>query len=342
MTEIELKHITDFFQVPNNFNEIVPWGGGHINDTYRVKYVATSDFILQRINTQIFTEPDSLMQNILKVTNHVRAKNEGLVLQLIPTVNNEYWINNEFGVWRMQPFIPDKISYEVSESDEDCRKAGRSYGAFLIALDDFPVDELHVTIPHFHDIRFRLEQFQVALRSKSVERIDEAHAEIEKVQGLSKGFVEMFEFATSRLPSRTTHNDTKLNNVLIGKSEFGTVIDLDTVMPGFSFYDVGDALRSIAISAREDEPDLGSIELDQSKKKAFLEGYYLETKEHLSSDEIELIPKSGQYMSFIMAVRFLTDYLNNDIYYKTEYPTHNLIRARNQLRVCELFSISDV
>jgi Ser/Thr protein kinase RdoA (MazF antagonist) len=339
----DLNHIANLFQITSSVSEIKPWGNGHINDTYRVDTETDDSYILQRINTKVFKQSEELMQNVSMVTRHLQDRGyHELVAHLIPTKSGEFWINNEFGIWRMYPFIQGRLSLDVARSADDCLKAGQAFGSFLYALQDFPVNELHITIPKFHDIRYRLEQFEEALHQKTNGRIEEAVQEIEQVQKWAETFIEMFEIAQSSFPVRVTHNDTKLNNVLIGEGESGTVIDLDTVMPGYSFFDVGDALRSMAISALEDEANLESISLNQQNMNAFLNGYLSRAEVLLTKEELKLIPKSGQYMAYIMAVRFLTDFLNMDIYYKTEYPTHNLVRARNQLRVCELFTNNDV
>lgn len=339
-----LKKIAKQFQISTDIKSIRRWGSGHINKTYKVECESGRNYILQKINTDVFTRPDALMDNIAKVTSHILQQEEfsKLVVPLIPTKVGVNWIEDNSGVWRMHNFVEESSSYEVADSDLICTKAGRSYGAFLSALNNFPVDDLHTIIPNFHDIRFRIQQFEESLINAEKDRLEQSSKEIVFIKQNYPQFVEMLDQAKREYPIRVTHNDTKLNNVLIGKDEVGKVIDLDTVMPGYAFFDVGDALRSIAISAKEDDPNIDSIEMSRSKWNAFMDGYLSLSEGLLSKKEKEMLPKSGAYMAFIMAVRFLTDFLNGDIYYQTEYPDHNLIRAKNQLRVCELFSNRDV
>lgn len=335
-----LKQISESFQIQGEIKEIIPWGGGHINDTFRVKIDTGKGFILQKINTHVFTQPDELMKNIMMVTEHIQKKEkyEGLVADLIPSKGSTYWLNNDLGVWRMHPFIEGKSSLEVTESIEICKKVGRSYGAFLSSLNDFPSARLFTTIEGFHDIRFRLNQFTHALATGNKDRIDATNQESKEVLEKAEYFRNIYESALKTQPLRVTHNDTKLNNVLISEEEeIGTVIDLDTVMPGFAFFDVGDTLRSMAISAKEDDPNIATIELCDQKMNAFIDSYLSQSVKILSKTEIESFAYAGGYMAYIMAVRFLTDYLSGDIYYKTEYADHNLIRAKNQMKVCELF-----
>lgn len=339
---IELFKITESFDIESRTNEIIPWGNGHINQTYRVitEFDQASDYLLQRINTKVFEKVDDLMENMIKVTQHIRSKpdHQQLVSELVPTKAGTLWLQNETGAWRMQLFIDDKESFEIADNEELCRKAGRTYGTFLAAVDEFPVEKLNITITKFHDINFRLQQFEEALKLGSSDRIESAKSVIKQVKERAAYFTNMYATTLQNLPLRVTHNDTKLNNVLLGENEIGTVIDLDTVMPGFSFFDIGDALRSIAISAREDEPKLDSINVNTAMKDSFLDGYLSKTEHVLSKQEISLIPKSGAYMAYILAVRFLTDYLNGDTYYKTKYQNHNLVRAENQLVVSHILS----
>ena len=334
-----LEKIANQFRINGEIITISNWGGGHINDTFRVQCNSGMDYILQKVNTQIFTQPDELMQNILAVTKHIHRKIEptDLVIELIISKDGDFWINNNFGVWRMYPFLEGKSSNDVTNSDEVCYKVGKTYGAFLVALDDFPVNQLHITIPKFHDIRYRLEQFDRAVEQSKEEKIKIAKNEIEHIHSKVEFYLNLYQLAETILPLRVTHNDTKLNNVLIGEDHLGTVIDLDTAMPGYSFFDVGDALRSIAISAKEDDPNIDVIELSSLKKEAFLKGYLDSAYDVLTHHEIDFFNQSGAYMAYIMAIRFLTDFLCSNFYYKTEYSNHNLVRAKNQLRVCELF-----
>lgn len=335
----DLKRIINQFRISGEVIKISAWGGGHINDTFKIQCNSGIDYILQKINTQIFTSPTALMDNLIAITKHVHRKKEysDLVVKLITTKNGDFWVHDVLGFWRMYPFVEKKSSYDVTNSYEICEKTGRSYGAFLRALDDFPVNTLNITIPKFHNMCYRLEQFQQALTNQNEARLKAANSEIEYVQSKADFYSNWYALAVHTHQLRVTHNDTKLNNVLIGDAYFGTVIDLDTVMPGYAFFDVGDALRSLVISLKEDDPNVVEMELDHQKKDAFLKGYLDSAGDVLSAQEVDSFNQAGGYMAYIMAVRFITDFLNGNVYYKTKYPNHNLVRARNQLRVCELF-----
>ena len=262
-----------------------------------------------------------------------------LIPRLIPTQNDELFVDLESGFWRVFEFVDGSISLDRPENTDQAYQAAQGYGKFLNALDQFPIQELNVTIPDFHNMKFRLRQFNEALGKAEKTRLQQANDQISFVKEKGDEMNKMYEQASYGLiPLRATHNDTKFNNVLLSSDGKSTVIDLDTVMPGYSFYDVGDGLRSAAITADEDESDLSNIELNEAFYQAFLSGYLDATTDILTSTEKELLKQSGQYMAFIMGVRFLTDFLNGDVYYKTKYPDHNLVRAKNQLYVSQLFA----
>lgn len=288
----------------------------------------------------MFPNVEQLMENLGKVTDFI-LQQEGrqqLIPKLIPTQNDQLFVELDSGFWRVFEFV-DGSSLDRPENAVQAYQAAQGYGKFLRALDQFPIQELHVTIPNFHNMNFRLRQFKNALNTAEKDRLRQASDQISFVKERGNEMSKMYELASSGLiPLRATHNDTKFNNVLLSSDGESTVIDLDTVMPGYSFYDVGDGLRSAAITSDEDEPDLSNIELNSEFYQAFLSGYLDATADILTSKEKELLQKSGQYMAFIMGVRFLTDFLNGDIYYKTKYADHNLVRAKNQLHVNQLFA----
>ncbi len=339
----DLTRIVSQFQVDMNIAEIVEWGGGHINATYRVKNASSTskDVLLQKINTQVFSDVDALMHNYALVTNHIKQKvhYQELAAGLISEKSGDLFVENEAGVWRMTEFIPEKFALETPRSAQDCILAGEAYGSFLHALVDIPLNKLAITIPGFHDIRGRLNQFDMALEDGIPGRIEEADKDILQIQAFRSSIISYYDDSTAAdIPRRITHNDTKLNNVLIMEGKLGTVIDLDTVMPGYTFYDVGDALRTMAVVGKEDEADLSRVKFVEQYKTAFIEGYLSQTEHILTSAEIASLDHSGAYMAFIMAVRFLTDYLIGDLYYKTNYSHHNLVRAKNQLNAYKLLS----
>lgn len=289
----------------------------------------------------MFPNVEQLMENLGKVTDYI-LQQEGrqqLIPKLIPTQNNQLFVELDSGFWRVFEFVEGSSSLDRPDNSDQAYQAARGYGKFLSALNQFPVQNLHVTIPDFHNMKFRLRQFNEALKTVGKDRYQQASDQIRFVKERGNEMIKMYELASSGLiPLRVTHNDTKFNNVLLTSDGESTVIDLDTVMPGYSFYDVGDGLRSAAITADEDEYDLSNIELNSEFYQAFLSGYQDATADILTSIENELLEKSGQYMAFIMGIRFLTDFLNGDVYYKTKYADHNLVRAKNQLHVSQLFA----
>ena len=330
------------FQVSGNVGEAQAFGNGHINDTYKILNGETGrpEYVLQRINTQIFTNVPRLMQNMAGVLRFIEQKPEfqGLSPALIPTKLGNYFVENTEGFWRMFHFV-EGLSLDRPATSKQAYHGAFGYGKFLKALDGYPLNSLHTTLPNFHNINYRLHQFDEALKQFPPDRRGQAEIAVKSVQQKRGEMSRVFELASSgSIPLRVTHNDTKFNNVRLGlDGKSSTVIDLDTVMPGFSFFDVGDGLRSAAISADEDEPDLRKVKLNPTLYDSFLEGYLDAASDILTTNEKKLLPKSGEYMAFIMGVRFLTDFLNGDVYYKTNYPNHNLVRANNQLFVSDLF-----
>lgn len=338
-----LKSLADNFDVPLNIESIISIKSGHINKTYRIKNSLPNqpDVLLQKVNQNVFGKVQHLMNNLVLVTRHIRSqeKYRDLVARIIPTKQGDYWLESEGDIWRMHTFIKNKKVYDVPHSVEICWKAGLTYGTFLKAVDEIPVSTIQTHIPDFHNIRFRLHQLDYAKKASGEDRLAKAESVLSQIEVYRKEMCSLYDDANSGgLPVRVLHNDTKLSNVLIGQSDVGTVIDLDTIMPGFVFFDTGDALRSMAINAKEDEPDLDSITLNTDFYDAFVEGYLSVAGDLLTDREINSIGQSGAYMAYIMAVRFAADYLNGDVYYSTSYPNHNLVRASNQLKVCSLFS----
>ncbi len=338
-----LKALAGNFDVPLYIESVIPIKSGHINNTYRIKNALANqpDVLLQKVNQHVFGNIKHLMSNLVLVNRHVLNQEiyRELVAPLIPTKKGNYWLESDGDIWRMYTFIKQKKAYEVPHSAEICWKAGLTYGTFLKAVDEIDVSTIHAHIPDFHNIRFRLNQLEQAVKSSCNKRVTKAKSVLSQIEAYQKEMCALFDDANSgSLPVRVLHNDTKLSNVLIGAGKVGTVIDLDTIMPGFVFYDTGDALRSMAITAKEDEPNMDCIALNTHFYQAFVEGYQDATSTMLTEREVLSIGKSGAYMAYIMAVRFVSDFLNEDIYYSTTYPDHNLVRASNQLRVCGLFS----
>lgn len=317
------------------------YGNGHINDTY---LVSMPRYILQRINTSIFRNPDELMENIENVTSFLREKLkadggdvERGTLQVVPALDGgRYYKEDDENVFRVYRFVEGTKSIENSKTPEDLYEAGVGFGHFQKLLADFPVEKLHETIRDFHHTPKRIEALRTAIREDKAGRAGSVQTEIafaldnaSWAGGVVKGMEE------GRIPVRVTHNDTKINNILFDQ-ETGKavcVIDLDTVMPGSMLYDFGDALRIGGSTAAEDEVDLEKVWFDERAFEAFAKGYLSEMKEALTEDELALLPMSVKLMTYECGIRFLTDYLDGDTYFKIHREHHNLDRARNQFKL---------
>ncbi len=323
---------------------------GNINMTYRLDMAEDKSaprYVLQRINTEAFKDPAALMENIGLVTAHIRASYEAegvdptrRVLTFVPTDNGTLLYPAPDGsAWRAYRYVDDVTAYDQIESPAVFREAGRGFGDFQSRLCDFPAERLSETIPGFHDTLRRYDAFMAAVETDAAGRAGEIPADI----AFFCDRVDLMGAVVSRLggelPLRVTHNDTKLNNVLID-NESGRalcVIDLDTVMPGSSLYDYGDAVRYGACTAAEDEPDLSKIGFDMDLFRAFTDGFVGATAGNLTPAEIRALPVGVAVITCELAMRFLTDYLNGDTYFKINYPTHNLVRARAQMKLlCEI------
>ncbi len=323
-------------------SELSPYGDGHINNTFLTK---SKQYILQRINTHVFTEPKELMRNISMVTEHVRAKIEAAggdpdreTLTIIPTRDGKTYYEAENGeFYRVYRFIDETDCYSVAEDPKLLYEAGRAFGRFQNMLNDFPAEELFETIVNFHNTRSRFNQLLEAIRENRAGRLSEVQAEVEYALS-QENMVDQITDAIKEgtVPLRVTHNDTKINNVLFDKATGKglCVIDLDTVMPGSLLYDYGDALRAGANTGAEDEKDLSLIWFDMAAFRQFSKGFLEEMLPVMTKKEIELLPLSAKMLTYECGIRFLADYLNGDTYFKTSRPEHNLDRARTQFKLC--------
>ncbi len=333
-----LYHVLQQFELPM---EVSPYGNGHINDTYLVD---TPNYILQRINTSIFKDPDKLMENIENVTSYLRKQiiAEGgnpdrETLTVVPTKDGKHYYKlDEENVFRVYIFIKDSKSIENSKTPEDLYEAGVGFGHFQKALADFPVDKLHETIKDFHHTPKRVEALKAAIRNDVAGRAESVKAEIDfALENAAWADMVIKCMEEGLIPVRVTHNDTKINNILFDDktSKAVCVIDLDTVMPGSMLYDFGDALRMGGSTAAEDETDLDKVWFNIDAFEAFAKGYLSEMKDSLTAKELELLPLSVKLMTYECGIRFLTDYLNGDTYFKIHREHHNLDRARNQFKL---------
>lgn len=313
------------------------FGSGHINSTYQVKTDDGHVYILQRINQYVFNDPQAVMENVGAVTEYLRgrANDPKEILNFLLTDGDTYYYIDENGeYWRCYEFA-DGLCLEAPESDRDFYESAIAFGRFQEMLKEFPAETLHETIPLFHNTVNRYRLFKEALKADKAGRaatIPEDIRFIMEREGEAGTICNLLE--TGELPLRVTHNDTKLNNVLLDAKtrKAMCVLDLDTVMPGSSLYDYGDSIRFGAATAAEDEKDLSKMSLDLNLFRVYTEGY-LKACPGLTEKEKELLPLGAKIITLELAVRFLTDYLDGDLYFKTAYPEHNLVRARTQLKL---------
>lgn len=321
-----------------------PFGSGHINDTFRIKNkdLDGNDYLLQRINHEIFTDVPALMKNMEAVAHHLREKINSSTLYsftsktltIVPTVNGNLFFKDSGGnYWRMLQFLKGYISYDFVETPEQAYQGAAAFGQFMMLLDDFPMNKVVNTIPDFHNIIKRLDTFKNATQNGLTDRIKECHEDIAYVFDIADQMCVIEHLKIQgQVRSRVTHNDTKFNNVLLTPDhKKSCVIDLDTVMPGIVHYDFGDGVRTAAGTAIEDEADLTKVDLDMDKFNAFTAGYLERTRDVLEPVELKYLALSAPLLSYMMGVRFLTDYLSGDHYYKIDFEEHNLQRAKCQL-----------
>ena len=331
-----LIEIVSKFEISENIADVKPMGEGLINDTYKV-FVDGSDkpkYVLQRINNAIFQDVDMLMDNINKVTTHLRKKNKNTLQFLNTNCGKPYHFDGE-KYWRVMAFVPDSITYQAV-TPEYSYIAGKLFGEFESLLSDMkePLGEI---IPDFHNIEFRLKQLRNAVAEDKVGRVKEVKYYLDEIfKREEKMTIGERLFREGKLPKRVCHCDTKVNNMLFDKEgNVLCIIDLDTVMPSFVFSDYGDFLRTAANTGAEDDPNLDNIDFNMEIFKAFTKGYLEGTKDFLLPIEKENLPYAAMLFPYMQTVRFLADYINGDTYYKIKYPEHNLVRTKAQWRLFE-------
>ncbi|MSS62337.1 phosphotransferase enzyme family protein [Velocimicrobium porci] len=337
------------FKVDGSLIEMYPYGSGHINDTYQFRMNQNGmekRYILQKMNHHIFKKPEELMENIERVTAHLRKKIEDYggnpereTLNLIPSVNDKsFYIDENGNSWRVYKFIEDAISYDSVEKPEDFYESAVAFGKFQRLLADFPAETLHETIEGFHDTKKRFEAFKKAVKEDKMKRVKLVSEEIDfvlKHQKTACVLGDMLE--NGELPVRVTHNDTKLNNIMIDKKTRKgiCIIDLDTVMPGLAINDFGDSIRFGASTGAEDETDLSKISCDVELFRLYVKGFIEGCAGSLTEKEIEMLPMGAKVMTFECGMRFLTDYLEGDVYFKIHRENQNLDRCRTQFKLVQ-------
>ncbi|MEO9570244.1 MAG: phosphotransferase [Polaribacter sp.] len=344
-----LKSIFNEFDHKSKYLSYSELNSGHINDTFLVKTISGKNFVLQRINHNVFKNVPGLINNKVLISNHLKSKfshlsNEDLtskVLCFVKSKNTDhYYYKNGENFWNMMIYIENSVTHEIVKDKEIAYEGGKLLGQFLNLTSDFDSRKLVDVIPNFHDMSFRYRQYASSLQSASKIRLLKATEYTKIVAGLKEEMHILQQLKEAgEIPVRVTHNDTKISNSLFNKENKSVcMIDTDTIMPGIIHYDFGDAIRTICNAAAEDEKDLTKVEFNIDYYEAYKKGFLEQTKDSLSEIELKYLPLAVKTMIFIMGLRFLTDYLNNDIYYKTDYPEHNLDRAKNQFKLIESFS----
>lgn len=346
----QLDRISRLFDMRADYIEGVPYGSGHINDTYRARYDAAGQpvhFIHQRINTGVFKDPVSLMENIERVTRHAldrliesdHPEPYRRTLTTVPALDGKpYAFDDEGGCWRTYPFIERALGYDQVEDERQPESAARAFGEFQRLAADLPGGPLHVTIPDFHHTPKRLEALEEAASSADSSRRDAACPEVDFARARAADARRLHQAVTAKgIPPRITHNDTKLNNVLLDEvtMEGVCVIDLDTTMTGSVVHDFGDMIRTMCPTTREDQADPSTVGFRFDRFEALLRGYLSSASEFLVPGEIELLAVSGKLLALECGVRFLTDFLEGDHYFKTTRPGQNLDRCRIQFALVE-------
>jgi Ser/Thr protein kinase RdoA (MazF antagonist) len=341
-----ISEIAGQFKLDGKVANISAFGSGHIHQTYYIKTESSrdDDYIIQLINTNVFRDPDAVMQNLALVTSHIlrklTAENEKdlkrRVLHPVQTIDGHLkFVDSENQVWRCFIFIPDHTSFDKAVNEHQVFEGGKAFGKFLSDLSDLPVSQIRDTIPDFHNLDWRLQQFKDALSNGLQSRINETESEINIIKTRQDEMRTIRKLGSEgKIPLRIVHHDTKINNVLYSADEQALcVIDLDTVMPGYVHDDFGDAIRTFTNTGEEDDPDLNNVSMNIRYFKAFAEGFLGVAGPMLNPAEKEFLALSARVMTYMQVLRFLTDYLNGDTYYRIHHPTHNLQRARAQMKL---------
>lgn len=353
MKKQDILLVLQQFPLPGNVAGVSGFGSGLINDTYQILLEGSSspDYVLQRINHHIFKQVEALMDNTLTVTAHLNKKlkeakqekeQEGLgfkqVLKIMPANTGKPFFRDEEGnYWRVTEFISGAKSYDMVQTPKQAHSAGWAFGKFHQLLADLDPEKITEVIPNFHHIGKRLEHFEAAVSADKSGRVAGLQKEIEWVRERSREMLKILEMGEAgKLPVRILHYDTKFNNVLLDdQDQILCIIDLDTVMPGYLAYDFGDAIRTIINTAPEDEADLDNIKLNLTLFEAYAEGYVAGSGTLMTSAEIASLIPGVLLLPYMQAVRFLTDYVDGDLYYKIKHDHHNLQRTRAQMRLVE-------
>ena len=340
-----IKNIAKNFDIPGVLQAYDDFGGGHINETIALSYNEDGVFkryILQKLNGVVFPNLAELMENIVNVTTFLQKKYIAMgedplrkCINIIKTIDGKnYYTDKRGDVWRMMIMIESTVSYDLAIDNQVFEKTGKAFGEFISMLDDYPVDGLYEIIPDFHNTKSRFEAFRAAIKSNDAKRKKTCKKEINFIyENVNLCNIIVDKLISGELPTRVTHNDTKINNILMDEKtgDAVCVVDLDTIMPGSLLYDFGDGIRSGCNTAYEDEKDINLVDFDMEKFEYFSKGFIAGVGDNMKQEEKDLLHMAGIIITFECGIRFLTDYLNGDKYFKTTYPEHNLVRCRTQL-----------
>lgn len=344
----KIKEAIENIDFEGTYLDHIPYGNGHINDTFQVRFTTEKGpiirYILQRINHETFKNPEQLMENISGVTKFLRCKiekkhgdvNRETINIILTKKGNSFFKDSIGSYWRGYQFIEDAICYDLVGNPIDFYESAVAFGNFQNQLADYPADTLYETIPNFHNTPVRFERLLKAIEQDTAGRVEEVVNEIRFVLDREEFTHVLMDLHTDgKLPLRVTHNDTKLNNVMLDcETKKGLcVIDLDTVMPGFSVNDFGDSIRFGASTGAEDEPDLSKVNFDIGLYELFTKGFLYGCKGSLTDIELKMLPVGAKMMTLECGIRFLTDYLEGDTYFKIHREKHNLDRCRTQFKL---------
>ena len=325
------------FRIQGHPVKCTPFGHGHINSTFKIDTDEGAEYVLQRINTYVFKDPVGLMNNAGAITDFIRQRVEDprLALHFLTTNDGEFYFEDEKGeFWRMYDFVGG-FCLDAPECDDDFYQSALAFGRFQQMLSEFPAETLSETIPEFHNTPDRYRQFKESVAADKMGRLEGIRDEVNFLLEREEMGAQIHnQRVAGILPLRVTHNDTKLNNVLLDKKTRKSlcVLDLDTVMPGLSAFDFGDSIRFGAATAAEDEKDLSKMEMDLHLFEIYAKGF-LEAATNLTDAEVDALAMGAYTMTLECATRFLKDYLDGDQYFKVQYPEHNLVRARTQIKL---------
>jgi len=339
-----LKEIFSLFKTKGSYINGKPYGSGHIHDTFLIETSGSDNYVLQRLNNNVFKNIPAMQENIERVTNHIREKLKARnskdikreCLTFLYSHTGKTWINDGDGsYWRTSIYIPDHRSYDIMDTPLKAFESGKAIGNFQSMLADFKGKPLNETIPYFQHVGKRLETFLNKIKEDRVNRVSSVADDIRFINDRAEEMKVILNLGSDGImPVRITHNDTKFNNILLDQNDKALcLIDLDTVMPGFIHYDFGDAMRTGANNATEDEPDLSKVNFNLEMFSAFSEGYLSEARSFITPKELEYLAFAPLLITYTQAVRFLTDYIDGDRYYKIHHEHHNLQRTKAQIKL---------